>query len=166
MSKLLKLDEIMLDRTIRATLEGLEMAGVVPNAVGASRVGTMPREVSVIVSLIGSSNGSLMLKVSKKCAAFLASRLLDEESYEFTDDTLDGICEIGNIIAGSAKRLLLDTEYAFQSISCPALVMGHNYDVHHYQGMTVVAVEFELTELPRIHMNERTFSVSIALMKS
>jgi len=164
-SSLLKLDEIMLDRTIRATIEGLEMTGVVPQAVGASCVGSPSREVAVLVSLIGACNGSLTLQVSRKCAAFLASRLLDEQSFEFTDDTLDGICEIGNMIAGSAKRLLSETEYSFQTISCPALVLGRNYDVHHYQGMSVVAVDFEISELPRIHMSERTFSVSIALMK-
>ena len=162
----LKLDETLIDRLCRSTVEGLEMTGVCPDAIGATRIQQNSRDLSVLVSLIGERNGTLTLNISSTCAAYLASRLLDEERYELDDEGLDGVCEIGNMIAGRMKELLRGTEYAFDAISCPALIMGANYNVYHYQGLCSATVEFEVDELPRTRMRDRVFSVSVAMMRS
>lgn len=162
----LKIDETLVGALCRATREGLEMTGIVPDPIGAARHQNHAREVSVLVSLIGKQNGTVTINVSRTCAAYLAGRLLDEETYELDDERLDGLGEIGNMIAGRLKEILIDTVYAFEDISCPALILGANYNVYHYQGLLAASVEFEVDELPRICMGDRLFSVSIAMMRS
>ena len=161
----LKINEKLLDSLILATREGLEMTGIDPTPVGATRMMSMKRDISVLISLVGKNNGTLGINLSRAAAAFLAARLLDEESTEPTDDSLDGICELGNMIAGRIKEILSPSEFAFDDISCPALIIGANYDLYHYKGMTSASVEYEIGELPMILLHDRFFTTSISLVR-
>lgn len=162
----LKINETLLDGVIRGTTAGLEMTEISPEPVGASRFFSASRDVSIIVSLIGERNGTMTLNLSRTGAAFLAGRLLGEDQSELTDDALDGICEIGNMIAGNIKAVLHDTEFTFSAISCPALIMGANYNLYHYRGIITASVEFEIEEIPMVKIDDRFFSASISLMKN
>lgn len=161
----LKINETLLTAIIEGTADGLSMSGIKPEPIGASRFFGASRGISVIVSLIGESNGSLTLNISSRAAAFLAGRLLDEDQTELTDDSLDGICEIGNMIGGSIKNLLQGSEFTFDALSCPALIIGANYDLYHYRGMLTASVEFEIEEIPMVSLTDRFFSVSVSLMR-
>jgi CheY-specific phosphatase CheX len=167
----LKINPTLMDAIVQAGLEGLSMTGIVPEPVGASRFWTASRDVSVLVSLIGDElAGSLTLNITSLAASYLSQRLLGEVTSEFDslrldDEMLDGICEIGNIIAGRAKDLLHTSEFSFRSISCPSLVMGGSYNLYHSRGMTTASVEFEIAEIPMTRMHDRFFSVSISTMK-
>ncbi len=81
------------------------------------------------------------------------------------NQALDGLCEIANIIAGQAKAALSTTEYRFDRISVPSVIVGNNYSISHYRGMTSVSVEFELPEMPMKPGDYGTFSVNISMMK-
>ena len=69
------------------------------------------------------------------------------------------------MIAGGVKDGLADTEMAFSNIACPAVVMGSSYGLYYSAGFTTVCVEFEITEIPVIYIQDRVFTVSISLMK-
>lgn len=161
----LTIDETLLQSVIRGTIEGLSMTGIEPDPVGASKFLSATREISVIVSLYGKRNGSMTLNLSRQTALFLASKLLGEDQAELTEDTFDGISELGNIIAGRYKDLLLGTDFEITGISLPALIMGANYDLYHARGITTASVEFEIREIPMVHMRDKFFTSSVSLMR-
>ena len=103
----LQIDDVLLDCVIKGTHEGLEMAEVSPDAVGASKFNTVSKEISVLVGLHGESrNGNMALNLSERTAIHLAGKLMGEKIDVLDDDAIDALCEIGNMIAGRLKELL------------------------------------------------------------
>jgi CheY-specific phosphatase CheX len=162
---LLQVDPLLLDVIIKGTERGLEMAEVVPGPVGASRLSTARHGVSVFVGLVGQSSGNVMLNVSEEGMLFLTSRLLGEPQTELTDDNIDAMMEIGNIVAGAMKDLLFGTDHAVREISLPSLVFGQSYSMVYARGITTVSVEFELPGFPASKRWDRYFSTTISLMR-
>lgn len=163
MSRLM-IDEELLDAVIEGTVAGLSMSGVDPEPIGASRNLSAGRPYSVLVSLGGDRNGTVTLNFADATVRFLVAQMFGEELIEELDDeAFDAVCEIGNIVAGRIKSLLQGTQWAFQTISLPALVVGANYNLHHYRGLTTVAVEFCINEIPA-HRKERYFTAAVTLM--
>lgn len=163
----LDINSTLLQCVIGGTMEGLSMTEVEPRPVGASRFITATRPYSVIVGLHGDHNGQMTLNFSEKAVGFLAARLLGEDTArEIDEDSVDAICEVGNMVAGRYKVLLTGTDFEFAAISLPALIVGANYNVYHVRGITTVSVEFEVPEMGFMNMPHRFFTASISLMRT
>lgn len=162
----LTINQTLMDCVIDGTLEGLSMTGLEPDAVGVSRFQTSSKALSVIVGLHGQRNGNMTMNFSERTATFLASKLLGEEFPKFNEDAIDAVCEIGNMVAGRFKEILIGTDWQFDAISLPALVFGANYNLYHLKNITTVAVTFEINEVSVVHMNDKFFTTSIALLGS
>lgn len=165
MSKL-NLDETLLDAVIDGTNEGLSMTGVKIVPIGASRFSPVARDVSVLVSLYGRQSGSATLNMTQWTATFLAGKMFMEEFAEFTDDTVDAICELGNMTAGRYKEILATTPYGFDAVSLPAIIFGANYNVYHLRGIVTVSVEFMIDEIPLVRRNDKFFTSTIGFMQT
>ena len=161
----LQVNPVLLEAVSGGTKIGLEMAGVVPQPVGASKFPKSNRRISVLVGLLGSHTGTMNFNLSERAALLLAGKLLGEEQSEFDEETLDAIAEFGNMIAGGIKSLCAENEFGFTNLSCPTVVMGARYDLYYSRGFTTVSVDFELEEISVVHMKDRCFSVSVSLMK-
>jgi len=164
MVKGLNIDSTLVGCVIQGTRDGLSMAEVEVDAVGASRFNSESRDLSVLVGLHGRCNGSMTLNLSKRTAIFLASKFIGEELTDLDEDTIDAICEIGNIVAGSFKMLLKETEYEFETISLPALIFGGNYNLYYFKNITTASVTFEIPEVSVVHVADKFFSTSISLL--
>ena len=162
---LIQIDEQLVAVIIRSTADGLAMAGLKPTAVGVSKFVTCRESVSAIIGFVGQTSGSIILNTSDACACFLAGRMLGETLTRLDSQTLDGISEIANIIAGQTKAVLSATEHRFERISTPSVIIGNSYTITHYRGMTTVSVEFELPEMPIKPGQIPTFIVNMALMR-
>jgi len=161
----LEIDQQLLDATIEATGQGLAMTGIDPRPVGASCFPRGPSDLMVLVSLYGERNGMMTLNLAKGTATFLADRLLGEERGTFDEDTIDAVSEIGNIVAGRYKELLADTDFKVSGISLPALVLGANFNLHHYRGITTVAVDFEVSQISMVQVRDRFFTSSVSFLR-
>jgi CheY-specific phosphatase CheX len=162
----LKIDEKLLECVVRGTKEGLSMTQLDPDAIGVSRFNAWSRDLSVIVGLHGGKeSGNVMINLSERTGLFLASRLMGEELKEFNEDAVDALCELGNMVAGRLKELLKGTDYVFEAISLPALIIGANYSLYHLKNINSLAVTFELKEMPVFRVNDKFFTTSIALLR-
>jgi len=163
----LKLDDALISTLIRATLDGLSMANIVPEPVGVSKYITSQQEVSAIIGFVGIVCGSVTINMSANAAKYLTGRILGGTQTELTTEALDAICEVLNIIAGKLKALLSVTENKIEKISVPSVVVGSNYSLTHYRGMQTLNVDFELPEAAREHHNfDYLFSVSLGMMRA
>jgi chemotaxis protein CheX len=161
----LDLNETLLAAVMDGTIYGLEMTTIKPVPVGASRFSRASLPYSVIVGMVGKNSGSMSLSLGTRAVLLLAGRLLGTEIKELDDDCFDAVMEIGNMVAGRIKTVLIGTDYAISAISLPSLVLGGNYSVHYARGVHTVTCEFEIPEIAPIHFQERFFSTTISLMR-
>ncbi|MDQ7006344.1 MAG: chemotaxis protein CheX [Acidobacteriota bacterium] len=161
----LELDEVLLNAAITGTLGGLEMTGITPTPVGATRFFSATRPIAVIVGLVGKANGSVTINLSERGMLYLAGGLLGEVPDAPDEMVFDGVMEIGNIIAGGIKAALAGTDYQIENISVPSLVLGASYDVYYTRGISMVSVQFELEQIPIEHHKDRFFSTTISLLQ-
>ena len=141
------------------------MTEVKPVPVGASRLCTSRHTMSVIVGLVGKSSGSVMMNLSEEGMLQLTGGMLGERQTSLTDDNIDAMMEIGNIVAGAVKECLSGSEFAVREISLPSLVVGQSYTMVYARGITTVSVEFELPGFPASKQYDRYFSTTISLMR-
>ncbi|MDR1519792.1 MAG: chemotaxis protein CheX [Planctomycetota bacterium] len=162
---LLKIDEQLFSVIVKCTRDGLMMAGLKPEAIGLSKLLRSGGNVSAIIGFVGPISGSMIINTTDSVACFMAGRMVGETFTTLDNQTLDGLCEIANIMAGGIKAALSASEYRFDRISVPSVIVGNSFSINHYRGMTSVSVEFGLPEIP-IKMGEiGTFSVNLSLMK-
>ncbi len=163
--QILQIDELLVNVVVKATRDGLAMAGLKPVPCGVNRYFHSHGAVSAIIGFVGQTSGSVMLNASESAACFMAGRMLGEEMKELSSEMLDSFCEITNIIAGQIKAILSNTEHRFERISVPSVVVGTSYYISHYKGMNTMTIDFELPELRTPRLSDTCFSVSMCLMK-
>ncbi len=97
-------------------------------------------EVSGVIGLSGKMVGTLVLSVEKE-VALAAAEVLTQQKYEqLTEDVIDTMGEITNIVGGGAKAEL--AEYAL-NLSLPTVIIGRNHLVTFISNVQTVLVPFE-----------------------
>lgn len=163
--KILQVDERLVNVLIKSTRDGLAMGGLKPIPVGVSRKFSVTRDVTAVIGAVGQCSGSIFINCSKDCAILMAGKLLGEKLTVMDAAVLDGVCEIANIIAGQSKALLSTSEFRFERISTPAVIVGSNYFVSQYKGATTISVEFELENTGAMPNQDMTFTIAMFLVK-
>lgn len=114
--------------------------------VGAAR--EEPAETShfdgvvAMVGVAGSWTGSGRISCSAQFACSLASALLMTPYEAVTEDVLDAVAEVANMIVGNVKTYFEDRVGAL-GLSIPTVVFGRNYQTRFSGVQTWVVVPFE-----------------------
>lgn len=104
---------------------------------------TMAGDISVMLSIFGNLEGTIVLSFPRKvCIKLVASMLMDEGIDDFNDDVLDGIGEIGNLVGGSAKSAISQATGKESSISIPTVLTGKPHDIQHMKGIPCIGCVF------------------------
>ena len=164
-ASVLDIDGTLLEAIVSGTKEGLVMTGLTPPAIGAGKLCQAVQEISIIVGLVGKSNGTLTLNMSERAMLLMASKLLMEEQTEPNEEVYDAIAEVGNMVGGCVKECLTDSTYELRNISVPSVILGMNYNVHYTRGVHTLSVQFELEELAATIQKDRFFSVTVSLLR-
>jgi len=96
-------------------------------------------DISGIIGLSGDAQGSIAISFPKLMALKVISALLGSELKVVGPELTDGIGEIANIIAGSAKQHLKDFNL---SISLPNVVVGKSHMLACQKGVPTLVVPF------------------------
>lgn len=97
-------------------------------------------EVSGIIGLAGETVGAVVLSFSRETAIEVIARMENKKYQALTNEVIDGVGELVNVIAGNAKRDLTDFRI---DISLPGIVTGRSYMIHWPEGIPVIAIPFE-----------------------
>mgnify|MGYP000438136108 CR=1 FL=1 len=81
-------------------------------------------------------------------------KLGQELGGHFVFGHVDGVGEIINMISGSAKRYLTDTQFYFQ-LSLPTVIVGWQHEIGHPEGSTVAVLVFDY--------EDKSFAVQVSL---
>ena len=109
-------------------------------------------EVSGLIGLAGETVGAVVLSFSRETAFAIVSKMEGRTYNALGTEVIDGVGELINIIAGNAKRELLEFRI---EISLPGVITGTTYRIHWPEGIPVVCIPFESEVGP--------FSVNVSL---
>jgi chemotaxis protein CheX len=96
-------------------------------------------EVSGIIGLAGETTGSVVLSFSRDTAIQIISKFAGVNYQALGSEVLDGVGELINIVAGNAKKDLLDFKIV---ISLPGVITGNDYRIHWPEQVPVISVPF------------------------
>lgn len=129
---------------IEATLRSLEMMA----SITAEKTGLAVKEdlittydISAIIGLTGDTSGSIILSFPKHLACRIASNMLMEEMREINQSVEDAVGEIGNIVVGDARRILIQDGFSL-SISVPTVVVGTGHKISRSGDVPCIAIPF------------------------
>ena len=139
---------------IESTLRSLDMmAGIQAEKAGLELKEDLitTYDVSAIIGLTGETSGSIIISMPAKLACKLASNMLMEEISEMNKNVEDAIGEIGNIVVGDARRLLIQDGFSL-SISVPTVVVGKGHKISRSGDVPCIAIPFR-TEFGEFEVN-------------
>ncbi len=93
-----------------------------------TEISDSPR-ISSVVGFTGRLSGMLSLHFSSDMACKMASALLGMPVMQADENVRDAVGELSNMLAGSLKKQLSDTDNMFK-ISIPTVIVGMEYSMH------------------------------------
>ena len=97
-------------------------------------------EVSGIIGLAGETTGAIVLSFKRDTAIGMASKLANMQFSMLGNEVIDGVGEMVNIIAGNAKKDLLEFRIV---ISLPGVIIGNQYKIKWPEGVPVITIPFQ-----------------------
>lgn len=109
----------------------------------------LKEEESLICSIgvAGNINGNVSVCLTEKSAAKIVSTMLGMEIEPGSDDVLDGIGEVANLIAGGTKNNLAGLDECLFNISIPSTVKGTHLEIGDQKETTLVEMDFSCEEI-------------------
>lgn len=100
-------------------------------------------DITAIIGIAGDAKGAVLLSFKEDVAIFLTSRLTENTVEQVTDEVIDTIGELVNIISGNAKKGL--EEYRLM-ISLPSIIKGTNFGVVlPTKNLPIIVIPFEMS---------------------
>ena len=99
--------------------------------------------LSGIIGLAGDkATGNMVISFDESCILRIVSNMLMEEFTEITDDVVDAVGEITNMISGGAKKELSEMGMAFD-MAIPVIMKGQHIELTQITKAPIVVVPFE-----------------------
>lgn len=98
------------------------------------------KEISGIIGLAGETRGAIVLSFDRNTALKVSGKFANKQFNAITSEVIDCVGELVNIIAGNAKKDLLDFKIL---ISLPGVITGKSYKVTWPTGIPVITIPFE-----------------------
>ena len=139
---------------IESTARSLDMmAGIQAEKIGLSVKEDLitTYDITSIIGMTGETSGSIIISFPATLACKIASNMLMEDIHEMNQAVQDAIGEIGNIVVGDARRLLIQEGFQL-NISIPTVVMGKGHVISRSGDVPCIAIPFK-TEFGDFEVN-------------
>jgi chemotaxis protein CheX len=122
-----------------------DMAGTEakPGKIFLKKTSKAGGDVTGIIGLAGeSTRGSLAVSFPEPVILFITSKMLGETYSSLEPIVIDMVCEIVNMVLGSAKQVLSENGYRFE-MAIPSTVAGRGHTITHKTDGPVIVVPFD-----------------------
>ncbi len=99
--------------------------------IGVTTGSNNPREIVAIIGLSGPARGTVALSFPTATALNLVNQLLGLDTHIVDESVSDGVAELVNIVAGSAKAKLVSDNAAPIDLSLPTVLRGNDFTVEY-----------------------------------
>lgn len=105
------------------------------------------QSIAGAMMLVGKKNMFLMISTDQKTAETLIAYMTGLDFSELhQSDLQDGITELANMVAGSAKKELVDTEYEY-NLTVPFTIIGEDFHVLTKKKIEKYSQQFENSDV-------------------
>lgn len=122
-------------------------------------------DITGIIGCHGDSSGFITINMSSFIARQLIGGFLGDEFDKLCPQVVDGVGELANIISGGIKRGLTGTQWSFNNVTIPSVIVGNHYQIAHAAGLNHASVLFELPTALTLSTHDRILKVSLALIR-
>jgi len=119
--------------------------------IGVSKESRAPFAITALIGLSGEYRGTVTLSFPEDTALKMVNKMLMLDSKEVDATVIDGVGELVNIVAGSAKSKLIKKDGKPLDLSLPNVVKGEDYIIEFPSESTWIEVPFE-SELGNFQM--------------
>ena len=100
-------------------------------------------DVTGIVGLTGlEAKGSMAVTFTESAILHIYSQMLDEKADKISDEIVDCVGEITNMICGGAKAILSGKGYKFD-MAIPSMIAGKNHTIFHKTNGKIICIPFD-----------------------
>ncbi len=127
---------------IKATIDSFKTmtkVSVSPGQIKLKDNANTTHDISGIIGLSGGARGAIALSFPKDCALDIVSKFIGEPVEDINEDVTDAIGELANIIAGYAKKDLVDFKI---QISLPSVITGEGHKVSDAKNIKAMTIPF------------------------
>jgi CheY-specific phosphatase CheX len=117
-----------------------------------------------MIGIVGRVNGSILVNMSEPVAMLVTSGILMTDIKTMTNDVLDGVAEVTNVIGGRLKSSLATVGYPLDNITLPSVIVGQNYTVTQSKGTIVYNISFVLEDDSISKLMDRVVQVVLTVM--
>ncbi len=145
---------------IHATREVLSTMAATRPVVGKpflKKGDTAYGDVSGIIGITGDGLGSMAISFAEPCICRVAGLMLHETIREVTNEVLDTVGEITNMISGSARRALEKDGLSVYA-AIPSVIHGRNHQLNHILKSPSIVIPFSA--------EQGTFVVDICIRRT
>jgi len=89
----------------------------------------------------GKSKGTMSVTFTEQSALGIIGNMLGEQYSEVSQDIIDAVGELTNMICGQARKGLADIGMPFEG-AIPSVVTGKNHSISHVSSSAVLAIPF------------------------
>ncbi|MCL2669568.1 MAG: chemotaxis protein CheX [Syntrophaceae bacterium] len=126
----------------KQVLETMAMVSPVAGKPYLKKDRTAKGDVSGIIGMTGSAQGSLALSFSQSCILKIVSNMLGETHQEINDEVRDAVGELTNMISGTARKNLEAKGFNILA-AIPTVVSGKDHCIIHVLGGPSIIIPFE-----------------------
>ena len=131
---------------IRSTVNVLRTMAQTELKVGKIAPKTDRKTSGVVTGVIGMASelitGNLILSFDKPAIIGVVSRMLMERHHDVTDQVVDAVGELTNMICGGAKSELNQKGLAF-SMATPMMLRGQNIEISQFCDGPLMSIPFQ-----------------------
>ena len=129
---------------VHSTFETMMRRKVIRKEIYTKKNHAMFGDISGVVGVSGKICGTSSVSLPGPMAIECVGDMMGEEISNGLADTIvqDGVGEIINMVAGSAKTALANTEYEIKC-TLPTIISGRGHELYHREGTYNVSVIFE-----------------------
>ena len=99
-------------------------------------------DISGIIGLTGSKQGSVVVSFTKECALKVISSMMMKEYTDLCDEVIDAVGEITNMISGNARKHLAELDLKFEA-GIPTVVTGKGHEISNLCNGTCIVIPFK-----------------------
>lgn len=100
-------------------------------------------DVTGIVGMSGvKAKGSLAISFTESAILHIYTQMLGEKAETISDELVDCVGEITNMVCGGAKALLSEKGYKFE-MAIPTMIAGKNHTIFHKTNGKIICIPFD-----------------------
>lgn len=159
-------DPVIVPAIVDAVESAMTMSGAKVKCVAVASVPTRdPGHVTGMIGVHGNVSGFVTVNLAERAAIDVVGGLLQDKFDCLSPQIIDGVGELTNLVAGGIKKGLSGTDWGFNYVTVPSVIVGQKYQIAYCRGLHYVSATFEHENQDALMLDDRLVHVAVSLIR-